>query len=375
MEDNPTIRLPFYLRLTCILISVSLIILLMHEGRTIFIPLFFSVLISFMLLPLTQWLERRKLPGGLAAFISLLLFLLLIAGFLSFMGQQITDFSKDMPELGVRMQTWIQDLQQWVSRRYHVNYSTQISYISRAGASIVNYLSVLAQSFVLALSGFLIWTVFVFIFTFFILTHRNLLRRFMIALFKERHHTRVNEVMLQTKLLAKGYIAGLLIEMILVALINCTALLIFGVKYAILLGIIAAVLNIIPYIGIYTAAALSAVITLSNSTPGHALQVVIILLIIHFIDANILMPRIVGGRVKMNPLITIVAVLTGSILWGIAGTFLFIPLAAIMKIIFERVNGLEPWAILMGTDENRKPVRLRRKQEDTPPAEAPADED
>jgi AI-2 transport protein TqsA len=361
MEDSPSLRLPFYLRLTCILISVTLIILLMHEGRTIFIPLFFSVLISFMLLPLTQWLERRKLPRGLAAFVSLLLFLMLIAGFLSFMGQQISDFSKDMPELGVRMQTWIQELQQWVSKRYHVNYSTQISYLSRAGASIVNYLSVMAQSFVLALSGFLIWTIFVFIFTFFILTHRSLLRRFMIALFKDRYHTRVNEVMLQTKLLAKGYIAGLLIEMILVAIINCTALLVFGVKYAILLGILAAVLNIIPYIGIYTAAALSAIITLSNSTPGHALQVILILLVIHFIDANILMPRIVGSRVKMNPLITIVAVLTGSILWGISGTFLFIPLAAIMKIIFERVNGLEPWAILMGTDEDKKPLKLKKK--------------
>ncbi|PSK93402.1 AI-2E family transporter [Taibaiella chishuiensis] len=371
MEESPSMRLPFYLRLTCILISVTLIILLMHEGRTIFIPLFFSVLISFMLLPLTQWLERRRLPRGAAAFISLLLFLLVIAGFLSFMGQQITDFSKDMPELGNRMQVWIQELQQWISKRYHVNYSTQISYLSRAGASIVNYISVVAQSFLLALSGFLIWTVFVFIFTFFILTHRGLLRRFMIALFKERHHTRVNEVMLQTRLLAKGYIAGLLIEMILVALINCTALLIFGVKYAILLGILAAVLNIIPYIGIYSAAALAAIITLSNSTPGDALQVIIILLIIHFIDANILMPRIVGGRVKMNPLITIVAVLTGSMLWGISGTFLFIPLAAILKIIFERVNGLEPWAILMGTDEDKKALKLKSKSRKPPGTDKP----
>lgn len=367
MEDSPSLRLPFYLRLTCILISVTLIILLMHEGRTIFIPLFFSVLISFMLLPLTQWLERRRLPPGLAAFISLMLFLLVIAGFLSFMGQQISDFSKDMPQLGTRMQTWIQELQQWVSKRYHVNYSTQLSYLSRAGAGIINYLSVLAQSFVLALSGFLVWTIFVFIFTFFMLTHRNLLRRFMIALFKDRHHTRVNEVMLQTKLLAKGYIAGLLIEMTLVALINCIALLIFGVKYAILLGILAAVLNIIPYIGIYTAAAIAALITLSNSTPGHALQVIVVLLIIHFIDANILMPRIVGGRVKMNPLITIVAVLTGSLLWGISGTFLFIPLAAILKIIFERVKGLEPWAILMGTDEDKKSPKVKPKPV-TPPA-------
>jgi predicted PurR-regulated permease PerM len=132
--------------------------------------------------------------------------------------------------------------------------------------------------------------------------------------------------------------------------LNVGAFLIFGVKYAFLLGVLAAVLNIIPYLGIYTATAIAAVVTLSNSSPNHALAVIAILIIIHFIDANVLMPRIVGRRVKMNPLITIVAVLMGNLLWGIPGMFLFIPLAGILKIIFERVEGLKPWAILMGTE-------------------------
>ena len=85
--------------------------------------------------------------------------------------------------------------------------------------------------------------------------------------------------------------------------------------------------------------------------PAHALSVMIILLVIHFIDANVIMPRIVGRRVNMNPLITIVAVLTGHLIWGIPGMFLFIPLMGILKIIFERVDGLKPWAILMGTEK------------------------
>ncbi len=278
------------------------------------------------------------------------------------MGQQISDFSKDMPELGVRMQTWIQELQQWVSRRYHVSYSTQLSYLSRAGAGIVNYISVLAQSFLLALSGFLVWTVFVFIFTFFILTHGSLLRRFMIALFKDRHHTRVNEVMLQTKLLAKGYIAGLLIgdgtgradQLYRTAHFRCKIRHPAGHT-----GCRAEYHS--SHIGIYSAAALSAIITLSNSTPGHALQVILILLVIHFVDANILMPRIVGGRVKMNPLIHSSGCADRLDTLGHIGHLLFIPLAAILKIIFERVSELEPWAILMGTDEEKKPQKFKKK--------------
>jgi predicted PurR-regulated permease PerM len=167
-------------------------------------------------------------------------------------------------------------------------------------------------------------------------------------------------VITETRLLANGYIVGLLIEMVIVAVLNCTAFLIFGVKYALLLGILAAVMNIIPYLGIYTSAAIAALITLSNSSPAHALGVIIILLAIHVVDANVLMPRIVGRRVKMNPLITIAAVLVGELLWGIPGMFLFIPLAGILKIIFERVDGLKPWAILMGTETEAKQNAARK---------------
>lgn len=363
MEESTQIRLPFYARLALVLLTIVLILVIMHEGKSIIIPLFFSLLIAFMLLPVTKWLERRRLPPGLAAVVSILLFVVLIAGLFSFLTQQVSDFSKDLPQLGVRIQEWTKELQAWVGHKYHLDYTHQIEYLNKAGAGIANYASTIAQTFFLALSGFVIWTIFVFIFTFFILTHRSLLKKFLICLFADKHHNRVNEVMQETKLLANGYVMGLLIEMVVVAALNCIVLLLFGIKYAFLLGVLAAVLNIIPYIGIYTATGIAAIVTLSNSTPSAALTVIIILIIVHFIDANILMPRIVGSRVKMNPLITIIAVLSGSILWGISGTFLFIPLAAMLKIIFERVEGLRPWAILMGTEEEeKKPLKVRDKQ-------------
>src|SRR5207249_1833256 len=104
---------------------------------------------------------------------------------------------------------------------------------------------------------------------------------------------------------------------------------IMGIKYALLMAILTAVLNIIPYLGIYTSMALCMLITLANGTAVQALEIGISFIVIHFLDANILLPRIVGGRVKMNPFITIIAVLTGRLVWGIPGMFLFIPLTAI----------------------------------------------
>ena len=363
MEENNVVKLPFYARFSLVLLSIVLILFLMRAADSIIVPLFFSFLIALMLLPLTKWLERRRLPRGVSAIVSILLFVIVIAGIVSFLSQQVGDFSKDIPKLGERIQAWIVQLQAWISRKYHLNYARQLEYISKAGTNIASYGGAVASRFLQALGAFIIYTIFVFIFTFFILTHRSLLKKFIICLFAEKHHPRVNEVVQETKSLANGYVLGLLIEMVIIAALNCIVLLIFGIKYAFLLGILAAVLNLIPYIGIYTATAFAAIITLSNSTPSAALTVIVILIIVHFIDANILMPRIVGSRVKMNPLITIVAVLSGSILWGISGTFLFIPLTAMLKIIFERVDGLKPWAILMGTEEEeRKPAKVRDKE-------------
>lgn len=345
------VKHPFYIRLAAILLSALLILVFLHEGRTIIIPLFFSVLIAFMLLPLTKWFERRRFPRSMAALSALLLFIIALGGVCFFFGAQTTDFARDLPELGVRIQGWTVNLQDWIARKFEVDASHQLQYLNKAAADFARYASVIIQALLLAVTGFAIWTVFVFIFTYFILTHRTLLRNFITCLFHRDDQPQVIEVLGEVRVLANGYIVGLLTEMVVVAVLNIAAFFIFGIKYALLLGVLAAVLNIIPYLGIYTAAGIAGIITLSNSTPNHALVAIIILVVIHFIDANILMPRIVGSRVKMNPLITIIAVLAGSLLWGIAGMFLFIPLAGILKIVFERVDGFKPWAILMGTEE------------------------
>ena len=371
--EKQAVKLPFYLRLTSVLISIVLILFLMHEGSSIIIPLFFSLLIALLLLPLTRWLESRKFSRPLSAITSILLFIIFIGGVLYFLGAQLYDFSRDLPQIGTRMQSWIEDLQTWISTRYHVDASHQLEYLNGLAMDLARYASVFAQALLLAVGGFAIWTVFVFIFSFFILTHRQLLQEFVKRLFRDEDQPMVHEVLLATRVLANRYVMGLLIEMIFVATLNVIALYLFGIRYALMLGILAAVLNIIPFLGIYTATLISALITLGNSTPNAALAVIVILLVIHFIDANMLMPRIVGRSVRMNPLITLVAVLAGNLIWGISGTFLFIPLAGILKIIFGSVEGFKPWALLMGTtdDLEMKPVaaeaiEIKAKESDEP---------
>ena len=137
-----------------------------------------------------------------------------------------------------------------------------------------------------------------------------------------------------------NYVKGLLTEILILMCLSCITLLILGIKYAILMAFFAGLFNIIPYIGIYTAILLNMLITILDGNRGQGLEVLLVFVIIHIIDANLITPLIVGRRIKINPLVTLIAVICGEIIWGIPGMFLFIPLAAIINIVLEKSSGL-----------------------------------
>ena len=124
---------------------------------------------------------------------------------------------------------------------------------------------------------------------------------------------------------------------------------ILGIEYAILLGILGALLNLIPYIGGLVAVALPMAVALATeASPVYALYILIIYYIIQLIDNNYIVPKIVASKVKLNALFSIVVVIAGNMLWGIPGMFLSIPLLAIVKLICDHVEPLKPWGFLLG---------------------------
>jgi predicted PurR-regulated permease PerM len=177
----------------------------------------------------------------------------------------------------------------------------------------------------------------------------------MYEVFAEENFKEVGVVLKQTKDAIQNYMYGLVLETSIVALLNSTALLILGVKYWILLGVMGAILNIIPYIGGIISVALPVIIATVTRDGLHT-QVLILIcyMVIQFIDNHFLVPYIVSSKVKINALISIVFVLLGNAVWGVPGMFLCIPFAGILKIIFDRIDELKPWGRLLGDE---MPVR------------------
>lgn len=131
-------------------------------------------------------------------------------------------------------------------------------------------------------------------------------------------------------------------------MLNTIALLILGIDYAIVLGIIGALLNVIPYIGGIVAVALPMILAFATKSPLYVFLVLIAYMIVQSIDNHFIVPKIVASRVKLNALVSIIAILTGSALWGVSGMFLALPLTAILKVIFDRIEPLKPWGFLLG---------------------------
>jgi predicted PurR-regulated permease PerM len=345
------------------LLSVLVIIVLLYVGQGVLKPLAFAVLLAILLLSPCRFFEKAGFPRGVAALISLLLAFVVFFVVFYYLSTAIISFKNDIPVLLERIQQTLQHFKAWAIENFDVSRERMDAFINDSGNSAVPSVSALINTTVTTVSSLIFHVIIIFIYAFLLLLYRHLIITFFIRVFRHAHTEKIMRVLANIHYMIKGYIVGLAIEMLVVAALNCTAFFILGVRYALLLGIISAILNIIPYLGIFMACVFSTLITFTTDSLSTVAGLIISLIVIHMIDSNILMAKIVGSKVKMNALATIVGVITVSALWGIAGTFLAIPLLAMLKAAFEEIEPLQPYALLMGDDETvgsaSKPV-LRR---------------
>ncbi|HWJ91885.1 MAG TPA: AI-2E family transporter, partial [Flavisolibacter sp.] len=262
----------------------------------------------------------------------------------------IASFRSDLPLMMQNIDESIHQLELWIQRTFDVSGKEVHQIVENSTDKVLPSTSSIVNSTFTTVTSLFFLGIIIFIITFLLLLYRGLILLFFTKLFAEEFTPKIQTIFSKIRLVIRSYIVGLMIEMIIVAVAYCGVLFALGVKYALLLGVIGAILNIIPYLGIFMACILSTLITLTTNSPSTVVWVVISLIIIHMIDSNILMTRIVGSKLKLNALATIVGVITGSAIWGIPGTFMAVPIMAIMKVTFEEIEALHPFAILMGDD-------------------------
>ena len=274
--------------------------------------------------------------------------IIVIGGILIFIGSQLSLFGESLPQFKQKFNELAEQSLAWFSDTFNVSVPKVNKWISEKKQDGLQGAQGMIGATVGTISGALVSTLLVPVYIFLFLFYKPLLLDFIAQLFSKDKHSVVGEVLSQVKVLIQKYLVGLLIEMAIVAAMNSAALLIIGIKYAVLLGVIGAILNLIPYIGGIVAIALPMIIGIMSDDPMAAVYVLIAYLLIQIVDNNFLVPKIVASKVKVNALVSIIVVLIGGALWGVAGMFLSIPLTAIVKVIFDRVENLTPFGFLIG---------------------------
>lgn len=338
---------PFYLKATTILFGVSLLVMVLYMLADLLVPLAFSILLAILLNPFYSKLKSFKIPKVLAIVITLLTFIIFIAAVFYFLSSQIVQFGDTLPALKAKCGQILVEAEHWIQKTFSLTIDKQRELLKEAA----NNNKALVGQTIGSLFGLFSVLFLIPVYIFLLLFYKELILNFLYEVFSEENTQSVAAILTQTKSAIQSYIVGLLIEALIVAILNSVALFILGVKYALLIGVIGALLNMLPYIGGIIAIALPVLMaTVTKDGYSTQLGIIIAYAFIQFIDNNILVPRIVSSKVQINALVSIIIVLLGAALWGVSGMFLSIPMVAVLKIIFDRIEDLKPWGKLLGDE-------------------------
>lgn len=341
---------PQYQKLSLILLGLVALFYALFITKSILVPLLFALLLAVLLNPVVNFLSRG-LPRVLAIAVAIIIAMLALAGLGYFIVSQAAHFSETLPELKVKLMAMARGAGQWAQEAFDMEHGEVSDAVEKAkDEGLAQGGSFMGKT--LTTMGTLFGFFFLLpVFTFLLLLYKRLLIAFITKLFPPRNHEVLGDVLTQTKGVVQSYLVGLMLEAGIVTGLNWVGLLIIGVEYALLLAVIGAVLNLIPYIGMIIATLLPVVIALATLEPIAALWVLALYVFVQFLDNNIIVPKVVASRVELNALVSIIAVMAGGALWGIAGMFLAVPLTAMLKVIFDRAPGLQPFGFVLGDDE------------------------
>lgn len=344
--------LPVTVRRSLELIGIYFLGVIIFVGKGIIMPLLTAFFISILLLPSYRFLKKRRLPDILAISLSLLILVIVVALLIWFFSSQVTRLIQDFPQIRENVMKHLQSLSLWINEKTNFSTERQLQLINEQSNKLLNYAGGLLGGAAASLTSIFIFFGLLPIYIFLLLFYKNLLLRFVFMWFPETHHKQVEEVMHESEIIIKSYLTGLLIQITYITILLGTSLMIIGIKHALLIGVIFAILNLIPYVGALIGNIIGVLLTLSSSQEIWPIFAVLITIaIVQFLDNNILMPRIVGSKVKINALASIVGVIMGGALAGIAGMFLSLPVIAVLKIVFDRTKQFRQWGVLFGDEK------------------------
>jgi predicted PurR-regulated permease PerM len=324
-------------------------------AKPFLVPLAFGALVAMLLLPINSWLERKGFGKVWAILTSILSLLVILAGIIWLITWQVGDIASNSTEIEKNLTEKVAQLKQSISTSFGVSPQKQQEMLQKQQAGSGSKVSSMAMGFLSAAGGFLTSFLLVMVYTFLLLFSRDHLKQAALKLVKREKQAEASDIIMQCSKVTQKYLTGLGIMILGLWIMYGIGFSIVGVKNAIFFAILCGLLEIVPFVGNLAGTGITLLASMAQG--GSSTMIIGILVtyaVVQFIQTYILEPLVVGDKVAVNPLFTIVGIIAGELIWGVPGMVLAIPALGMLKIVCDRVPPLQPYGFLLGTEKKEK---------------------
>lgn len=350
--DSKSPKRSYALDLASSLFALVLIIALMYVSQGVLLPILFATLISISLFPMARFFERLRLGKAFSALLSVLIAIAIISAVMWFIVHQSIIIGKNATAITDKVLSVLEEGQVWLDDQFGVGRNQVMEKLREQGNKTLENAGGVVTATFGSIGNMIAGAVLVPLYAFFMLYYRDFFREFFFKAFKSTPQRKVNEVLNKVYEVVQSYLVGLATVMGIVAILNTAGLMVLGIDYAWFFGSLAALLMLLPYIGIAIGSILPALFALAvKDSAWYAVGVVGWFQFVQFLEGNIITPNIVGSKVSINPLMAIIGILLGGMLFGLAGLILALPFIATLKVIFDAIPSMEAFGFLIGEPE------------------------
>ena len=341
-EYNIAVKLFIFLAVLAILIM----------GKDLLLPLMIAIFFTFLLYPISRKFESFKIPRALSIIVSILFSIIIFGGLIYFFINQLNSFSEDLPQLKNQIAIKGSRVLEWIELRTNISQENQILWLKEKAVDSAKSSPEMLMGIFTSTGSFIASLALIPFYIFFLTYFREKYKRFII-LVAEENNKKAIEIIKKISLVSRRYLKGIFLDVLILSVLGSIGYLILGIEHAILFAVLAAMLNIIPYIGVLIGSLLPVLMALiTKDDIGYAFGAIGVAVFVQMIDNNFISPYVVGSSVSINPLTAIIALIIGALVWGTAGMILSIPLTGMLKVVFDNIDSLKPYGYLIGEEVN-----------------------
>ncbi|MCC9136493.1 AI-2E family transporter [Pontibacter silvestris] len=338
-------------RFNQVLLAFLLFFGILYLADSFLILIAISGLFAMLLVPVCRKLEQWKLPRTGAAFICVFAVVIILLGLISVLITQIIALANDLPQLGQTLSEKLDQGHEFVTDQFDLSREEQNEYLQNQLESTLRSLGGYISTIMLSTGNFLVNFIIIITFTLLFLLYRRRIKNFILQLASNRSNN-ARDIVGKITGVASSYIAGVFLVVLILSTINTVGLMVIGIEHALFFGLLAGLLNIIPYIGSLAGSLIPVLFAfLTKDSVWYPVGVGIFFLVVQQIESYALTPNITGSKIKLSPMSTLMALLLGQMIWGVVGMILFVPYLGIIKVIFDNIEGLKPLGYIVGNDD------------------------